>query len=206
MGYSKADKAQSHERIVQTAAMRFREKGIEGISVADLMKEAGLTHGGFYRHFESRDDLVAQAVACALENGGRGLQCQFEDKPGDLGAYIEVYLSETHRDSPGAGCGMTALAGDVARAGPVARDLYAKHVGKMTEHLASMLDAGLPAAERRADALFIVSMLAGALALSRAAGDPQLSSEVLEVARSRLIRDFGGGGAERGKGTKNKAK
>jgi TetR/AcrR family transcriptional repressor of nem operon len=205
MGYSKADKAQSHERIVQTAATRFREKGIDGISVADLMKEAGLTHGGFYRHFESRDDLVAQAVACALENGGRGLDCQFEERARNFVAYIDVYLSEAHRDSPGSGCGMTALAGDVARSGPVARDLYAKHVVKLTEHLASLLDAELPAAERRADALYIVSMLAGALAVSRATGDVQLSTEVLEVARNRLIRDFAGGSAVRGKETKGQA-
>ncbi len=206
MGYSKADKAQSHERIVQTAAMRFREKGIEGISVADLMKEAGLTHGGFYRHFESRDDLVEQAVACALENGGRGFDCQFEEKARNLVSYIEVYLSEAHRDSPGTGCGMTALAGDVARSGPVARDLYAKHVSKVAEHLASLMDAGLPANERRADALFIVSLLTGALAVSRAAGDAQLSSDILEIARRRLIRDFAGGSAERDNGTKEKAK
>src|ERR1700743_2586290 len=89
MGYSRADKAQSHERIVKTAAARFREKGIDGISLADLMKEAGLTHGGFYRHFESRDALVAEAVDCALR-ASDGTLCTTVGDAGavDLAGYI----------------------------------------------------------------------------------------------------------------------
>jgi TetR/AcrR family transcriptional repressor of nem operon len=201
MGYSKADKAQSHERIVQTAAIRFREKGIDGISVADLMKEAGLTHGGFYRHFESREDLVAQAVACALKGGEGALASGLEEEgQADLGKYVEIYLSEYHRDNPGSGCAMTALAGDVARSGAPARDLYAKHVGKLTAYFSSQMDADLPEAERRANALFIVSTLAGALSVARATGDPHLSSEILAVARERLVREFGRSAAAPRKG------
>jgi TetR/AcrR family transcriptional regulator, transcriptional repressor for nem operon len=190
MGYSKADKAQSHERIVRTAATRFREKGIDGISVADLMNEAGLTHGGFYRHFESREDLVAQAVACALAGGEGSVSCEFEAPQTELEKCVEIYLSEHHRDNPGGGCAMTALAADIARAGAPARDLYARHVDKLAGLFAAKMDQDIPAAERRADALFMVSALAGALSIARAVGDPQLSTEILEVARLRLINDF----------------
>src|ERR1700721_1188312 len=80
MGSSQADKAASHERIVKAAAARIRRDGIDGMAVADLMREAGLTHGGFYRHFESRDDLVAQAVDCALKRGERAVASEFEEE------------------------------------------------------------------------------------------------------------------------------
>jgi len=191
MGYSKADKAQSHERIVRTAAMRFREKGIDGISVADLMKEAGLTHGGFYRHFESREDLVAQAVACALEAGNENIASELggEEKI-DFAKYVDIYLGEYHCAHPGSGCAMTALAGDMARAGPQARSLYTNHVSKTADFLSSQMSLDMPEAERRANALYIVSTLVGALSVARASGDTQLASEILTVARERLVRDF----------------
>jgi TetR/AcrR family transcriptional repressor of nem operon len=191
MGYSKADKAQSHERIVRTAAMRFREKGIDGISVADLMKEAGLTHGGFYRHFESREDLVAQAVACALAAGEGNFARELGGEAGiDLASYVELYLSEYHCANPGDGCAMSALAGDMARAGPAARALYANHVRKMADYLSSKMSPDVPETERRANALYIVSTLVGALSVARATGDTELASEILTVARERLVHDF----------------
>ncbi|RKP53391.1 TetR/AcrR family transcriptional regulator [Pararobbsia silviterrae] len=191
MGYSKADKAQSHERIVNTAAARFREKGIDGISLADLMKEAGLTHGGFYRHFESREDLVAEAVEVALR-ASDGTLCSIVDARGaiDLVRYVELYLSVEHRDDPATGCALTALTGDIARSGTRARALYSAHVERLVARLVPLLGAARSARERRLHALDMVSTMAGALSMARAVQDPALSEDVLEAARARLVRDI----------------
>ncbi|CAM2151119.1 TetR/AcrR family transcriptional regulator, transcriptional repressor for nem operon [Pararobbsia alpina] len=191
MGYSRADKAQSHERIVKTAAARFREKGIDGISLADLMKEAGLTHGGFYRHFESRDALVAEAVDCAL-HASDGTLCNMVDDKGavDLARYIEEYLSTEHRDNPAVGCAMAALTGDIARSGAQARALYSAHIERLVSRLVPLLGEARPAAQRRSHALVIVTTMSGALGMARATNDPKLSGELLAAARERLIDDL----------------
>ncbi|HTJ94703.1 MAG TPA: TetR/AcrR family transcriptional regulator [Pararobbsia sp.] len=196
MGYSRADKAQSHERIVKAAAARFREKGIDGIGLADLMKEAGLTHGGFYRHFESRDALVAEAVDCALR-ASDGTLTGVVDETGvvDMVRYIEAYLSAEHRDNPGTGCAMAALAGDVARSGPQARALYTAHIERVVSSLVPLLGERRPLEQRRAHALVIVTTLSGALAMARATNDPRLSDEMLEATRRQLIGELERAGA-----------
>src|SRR5882672_9517707 len=89
MGHSQADKDDSHDRIVRVAAARFRETGVDGIGVADLMRDAGLTHGGFYRHFASRDDLVAEAIARALRDGGRAVAAVANGKPSPVAALVD---------------------------------------------------------------------------------------------------------------------
>lgn len=190
MGYSRADKAQSHERIVKTAAARFREKGIDGISLADLMKEAGLTHGGFYRHFESRDALVAEAVDCALQ-ASDGTMCSLLNDKGsvDVVRYIEGYLSAEHRDNPAEGCAMAALAGDISRAGAEARSLYSFHIERVVSRLIPLLGEGRPVAQRRAHALVIVTTMSGALAMARATNDAKLSDEMLAATRAQLVRE-----------------
>src|SRR5580704_16258233 len=98
MGHSQADKAESHDRIVQVAAARFREAGVDGVGVADLMKDAGLTHGGFYRHFESRDELVAEAIERALADGGRVVEAIATSKQASWARLVDGYLSAAHRD------------------------------------------------------------------------------------------------------------
>src|ERR1700692_4575266 len=99
MGYSRSDKAETHTRIVSLAARRFRELGLEGIGVADVMKEAGVTVGGFYKHFDSRDELVVEALAAAFQDLDR-----WEEHPDTLTKLLATYLSEEHRDAPGTGC------------------------------------------------------------------------------------------------------
>src|SRR5271168_1526816 len=99
MGYSKSDKAETHTRIVNVAAKRFRELGLEGIGVADVMKEAGVTVGGFYKRFDSRDELVVEALATAFQDLDR-----WEEHTDTLTKLLENYLSEEHRDAPGTGC------------------------------------------------------------------------------------------------------
>src|ERR1700676_2327679 len=119
MGYSKSDKAETHTRIVKVAAKRFRELGIEGIGVADVMKEAGVTVGGFYKHFESRDELVVEALATAFQDLDR-----WEEHTDTLTKLLENYLSEEHRDAPGTGCGLGGGLGDMSRGSRSWRAVY----------------------------------------------------------------------------------
>src|SRR5712692_5937692 len=119
MGYSKRDKAETHARIVSVAAKRFRELGLEGIGVADVMKEAGVTVGGFYKHFDSRDELVVEALATAFQDLDR-----WEEHTNTLTKLLENYLSEGHRDAPGTGCALGALLGDMSRASRSAKAVY----------------------------------------------------------------------------------
>src|ERR1700761_6795823 len=109
MGHSQKDKEKNHAEIVEIAAARMREAGTEGPGVAEIMKAAGLTHGGFYKHFDSRDDLVAEAVEAALAQGQEGYEAAVEGAADPLAAFVDWYLSETHRDDPGAGCAVVAL-------------------------------------------------------------------------------------------------
>ena len=138
MGSSQADKAASHQRIVTAAAARIRRAGVDGLSVADLMREAGLTHGGFYRHFGSRDNLVAEAVEAALTHGSRRAEAAArQGGPEALAATIDSYLSLLHRDKPETGCAVAALPADIARGGQRARAAYTAQVRRYLDLLAA---------------------------------------------------------------------
>jgi TetR/AcrR family transcriptional repressor of nem operon len=181
MGYSKSDKAETHTRIVRVAAKRFRERGLEGIGVADVMKEAGVTVGGFYKHFGSRDELVVEALAEAFKDLD-----VWEEHTADMAQLLQNYLTEEHRDAPGTGCAMGALLGDVTRGSKSARALY---TGRVKRSLA-FFGALLPSKQRpdkRGRALLILSALLGAINLSRAVSDPKLSREILDGVRDELI-------------------
>jgi TetR/AcrR family transcriptional repressor of nem operon len=193
MGHSRENKAQSHDRIVQTAAARFREAGVEGVGVADLMKEAGLTHGGFYRHFASRDELVAEAVECALRDGGRAVEAVASAKlarPALVAALVDAYLSTAHRDGLATSCAVTTLAGDVARSNDRARAAYTQQVDIYLKLLAGLAVADKPKA-RRTKAIAALSSLVGAVSLSRAVNDEKLSREILKAAADELKAQLG---------------
>jgi TetR/AcrR family transcriptional repressor of nem operon len=181
MGYSKSDKAETHTRIVRVAAKRFRERGLEGIGVADVMKEAGVTVGGFYKHFESRDELVVEALAEAFKD----LDVWEEHTP-DMLHLLQNYLTEAHRDAPGTGCAMGALLGDMTRGSKSARALYTERV-KRSLAFFSVLFPSSQRSDKRGRALLILSALLGALNLSRAVSDPNLSREILHSVREELI-------------------
>jgi len=185
VGSSQADKAASHERIVKAAAARIRRDGVEGLGVADLMREAGLTHGGFYRHFGSRDDLVAQAVEAALAHGSRRAEAaaRHEGGPEALAVIIDAYLSPLHRDKPETGCAVAALPADIARSSPRARAAYTAQVRRYLDLFADLEPVGDPD-----DPHLILATLVGALALARAVDDPVLSDEILERAARALHR------------------
>lgn len=188
MGHSKANKEQSHARIVQTAAARFREEGVDGVGVSDLMKEAGLTHGGFYRHFASRDELVAEAVESALSDGSRAVEAVAASKASRqvvAATLVDAYLSTAHRDSLATSCAVTTLAGDVARSNERARAAYTQQVNAYLDLLAN-LAAAEKSKGKRAKAIAALSSLVGAVSLSRAVNDEALSREILKAAADEL--------------------
>jgi len=188
MGHSKANKEESHARIVQTAAARFREAGVDGVGVAELMKDAGLTHGGFYRHFTSRDELLAEAVERALSDGGRAVEAVAASKasrPVVAARLVDAYLSIAHRDALASSCAVTTLAGDVARGNERTRTAYTQQVNTYLDLLAN-LAAAEKSKEKRAKAIAALSSLVGAVSLSRAVNDEALSREILKAAADEL--------------------
>ena len=176
MGSSQAEKAASHDRIVRTAAARIRSDGINGVSVSELMSEAGLTHGGFYRHFDSRDKLVVEAIEAALADGSKAADAASKLGEGrGLAAVISGYLSKPHRDHPEAGCAVAALPTDVSRATPDARAAYTRQVHKYLDLLAS-----LDPSHDGDQAHLTLAALVGGVVLARAVDDPELSDQILE--------------------------
>jgi len=181
MKVSREQAAQNRERIIEAAAKLFRERGFEGIGVADLMKEAGLTHGGFYGHFASKDDLIAEASERALA-GSLELWSELADRASDdpLPALAGAYLARTHRDSPGAGCVLAALGPDVSRQGPAVRRAVTDYV-RSTVDLLTKLVPGKSRAARRQKAISTYATLVGTMVLARAVDNRALSQEILDA-------------------------
>jgi TetR/AcrR family transcriptional repressor of nem operon len=186
VGTSQAAKAASRDRILDIAAAQIRRDGVGSLSVAELMQHAGLTHGGFYRHFSSRDDLVAQAAARALTQGSsRALAAAEIGGRAGLTAMIEGYLSAQHRDHPESGCAVAAIAEDVAHAGDQTRGAYAQQVRQYLGLLQELIASAGSSGSRR-DATLMVSVLVGAMSVARAVDDPVLSDQILADAAKAL--------------------
>ncbi len=185
------EQANTHRTAVTEAAARlFRERGIRGVSVADLMGAAGLTHGGFYGHFHSKDALAAEACALAFESSAEKWAKRVNDNPdaqAARAALIEGYLSAKSRANPGTSCPMTALAADVAREAPEApvRAVFAAGIEGLAQIFAGVEDRGGQAADRRC-ALADFSTMVGAMILARATAGQGISDELLSAARERL--------------------
>ena len=190
MGHSRATKREHHQAIVGVAASRFREEGVDRVGVADLMHDAGLTHGGFYRHFESRDELVAEAVERALRDGGQAMAAVADTPDEPLAAVIDAYLSISHRDNLATSCAVTTLAGDVARSNPRARGAYTDQVGVYIDMLVRLLPPAI-GDRRRAMAITALSTLVGAVSMARAVDDEALSREILASAAAELKAQLG---------------
>jgi TetR/AcrR family transcriptional regulator, transcriptional repressor for nem operon len=186
MRVSREQAAEHRERILDTAAKLFREKGFDGIGVADLMGAAGLTHGGFYGHFSSKEDLVAQACARTFarsvdawgRSAGQGTR-------GALAAITASYLSVKHRDHPGSGCLLAALGTDVWRQGPSVRRVVTQGLLGLIGRLTRVVP-GHSAARKRERALATMASLVGALVLARAVDDKALSEEILQATAASL--------------------
>lgn len=184
MGNSQAAKAAHHEQIVKTASRRMRRDGIDGVSVTELMNDVGLTHGGFYRHFESRDDLVTEAISAALTQGAQRIHdAAGGGGPQALATIIDGYLSTLHRDRPDTGCAVAAVPTDIARADPRARAAYSRQV---LDYLAVII--GLSHTGDPDEGHLILAALVGAIALARAVDDRDLSDEILTRTARALHR------------------
>ena len=188
MRYSKEHKHETHARIVRKASVRLREKGAHGIGVADLMKEAGLTHGGFYAHFDSREALVIEAFNYAMDRSTDRWRKMAEQTPPEkrFAAIVESYLTTIHRDDPGHGCTVPTLGPEIAREGPKARRAFAAKLDEMIEMMADHVPE-LPRKAARAQAIAALSTMAGALVLSRIAGSGEFSEEILGAGREAVL-------------------
>jgi len=180
MRVSRVEAAQNRERIIEVAARLFRERGFDGIGVADLMKSAGLTHGGFYGHFASKEDLMGQACARALEGSLATLHRVAEHGGGNaLSAIAAAYLSPAHRDRPGEGCVLAALGAEAARHSSPVRSAFTRGVRSALDMLTRLVP-GKSKRAKRERALATYASMIGALVLARAVDDPELSEEVLQ--------------------------
>jgi TetR/AcrR family transcriptional repressor of nem operon len=194
MGHSKASKASTHARLVETAAARFKERGVDGISLADLMKDLKLTHGGFYKHFGSRDELVTEALELALNQSGQAMRERlFDGEKPDIAGFVDFYLDEAHRDQRAGGCAVAALAGDAARKSTEVQAQFREQIERNLDILSEALGSrsAEDAGESRASALLVLSSLYGALMMARAVGDSALSREVLRTVRRRVLEISG---------------
>ena len=176
----------NREKILEAAGRLFRERGYDGIGVADIMKRAGLTHGGFYGHFASKDDLAAEITARVLGRRGWAERITRSAEP-SFGGVVRGYLSPRHRDDAGRGCLFAALASDVVRQPRSVRRAFTEGLRDRVDTLRHLLP-GRSSAARRRRALATMAGMVGALVLSRAVDDPALSDEILEAAASTLAR------------------
>lgn len=189
MKVSREQAALNRERIVDVAARLFREKGYDGIGVADLMKNAGLTHGGFYGHFASKEDLMIEACQHALEKSLEGWRAKVASEPQRaLPAIIDSYLTTRHRDQPGTGCPAAAMGADVARMSPGARPAFTQATRQQFALLEGLLPEGAPA-ERHRQAIATFAAMVGAMVLARSVDDEALSMEILDAVKAQLLPD-----------------
>jgi TetR/AcrR family transcriptional repressor of nem operon len=188
MRYSKEHKQETHARIVRKASVRLREKGAHGVGVADLMKEAGLTHGGFYAHFDSREALVIEAFAFAMDRSMAHWRKAMEQTPPDkrLAMIVDSYLNVVHRDDPGHGCAIPTLGAEMARESPKTRKAFAAKLDQMIDLMADQIpDVPRKAARKQATATLATMM--GTLVLSRIAGTGEFSDDILAAGREAAL-------------------
>ena len=188
MRYSKEHKQETHARIVKKASVRLREKGAHGIGVADLMKEAGLTHGGFYAHFDSREALVIEAFAYAMDRSNERWRKVAEQTPPEkrLATIVETYLTPLHRDDPGHGCAVPTLGAEIARESPKTRKAFAAKLEQMIELMADQV-LDVPRKSARKQAVAALATMMGTLVLSRIAGNGEISDEILAAGREAVL-------------------
>jgi TetR/AcrR family transcriptional regulator, transcriptional repressor for nem operon len=177
MRITKEKRQENHERIVAIASEMFRERGFDGVGVADLMEKAGLTHGGFYNHFASKEALIAEASA----KGFGDTSARYDGQ--DVGAVIDAYVSRTHRDARGHGCPAAALSGEAARLPEETKAVFGDGIAE----LLAALEASLAPthAHARAQAISLLAQAVGAIVLSRACPDASaLADEILDTCRA----------------------
>jgi TetR/AcrR family transcriptional regulator, transcriptional repressor for nem operon len=196
MRISKEEAAANRAKVLSAAARLFREKGVDGIAVAELMQAAGLTHGGFYNHFESKEELAAAAfreafLAAVNRVEGQAAEADKRGRDSVFAHYVSRYLAPDTRDAPGVSCPMATLGTDAARHGAELRGAFAEGVRCYVEAFAKIMPG--EASEQRVEAITVLSTLIGALTLSRACvgADDALADEVIATVRDRLLGGSG---------------
>ncbi len=191
MRKSREEAARTRERIIAAAAEEFREHGVVATGLADLMKAAGLTHGGFYKHFASKDELVREVTAAALDETTSRIRRAGEKRPGRKGLADAVakYLSPEHRDNPGQGCALAALGPELGRADAKTRAEATDGFLKLVDVLAKHAEAMRPD-EARKRAIAAAASMIGAMTMARIAKDPELSDTILKSSADLVVRSF----------------
>ena len=189
MKVSRQQAERNRSEVVASAARLFREHGFDGIGLGEVMRAAGLTHGGFYKQFDSKEGLVREATAAALERSRAKWKQRIAASTGDaLRTFVEGYLSPAHRDNPADGCAFAALAAEAARRNdPQLREVFEEQANGYLDMLGSMLD-DQPGTCSRDRALALLSTVVGALLMSRVVIDPELSDDFLRAATAAVLR------------------
>lgn len=186
MKVSREQMAANRERILEVASALFRERGFESVTVAEVMKQAGMTHGGFYGHFASKEALAAEAAAHMLARTTARWNGVLEKKGQDgLVSIIDAYLSKRHRDHPGAGCPLVALGVDVSRQAEPAKEAFAGQTLAMIQAICPFMPGETPE-EKKEKAQAVLAQMVGAVVLARALGCAPLSEEILAAARNAI--------------------
>jgi TetR/AcrR family transcriptional repressor of nem operon len=185
MKKSKLEAAETRRRIVKTAAAEFRRHGIHDTGLSSVMSAAGLTHGGFYRHFDSKDQLVAEACAAGMEAEVGGAAACPDFGKGGLKEMAASYLSTIHRDNPGEGCLLAGLGSELARSGDKTRAAASAGVLKLAEIIAAEYSQTKPESAK-GQALVALSAMIGAITLSRIVTDPKVSAAILDYTKKYL--------------------
>ncbi|MBM7060083.1 TetR/AcrR family transcriptional regulator [Pseudomonas sp. UL073] len=181
MRYSEDHKAKTHQRIIEEAARRFRSDGVGATGLQSLMKGLGLTHGGFYAHFKSKDELVETALAHAAEQLGTELdEALGDDAP--LSAFIARYLSSAHRAEPGAGCPLPTISAELGQRGQPSDTTNA-----LVQNRLALIESGLHGEAAADQSVLMLCAMVGALTLSRSVSDADLSDRLLKTTRRLLI-------------------
>ena len=179
MNYVQARKEETRRRIIETAGRLFQEKGIDGVGVDEIMREAGLTHGGFYGHFKNKEQLIAEACACAVEQRSERVREQLEglDPKDAFITFIDEHLSKVE----GPDCPFSILGGDVARRSEEVREAYTNKVRALIDFMAEELGCG------REQAILTFASVVGAITVGRASADPKFSAELVAGVRGQLL-------------------
>ncbi|HLK56889.1 MAG TPA: TetR/AcrR family transcriptional regulator [Chthonomonadaceae bacterium] len=189
MRYKEDHKEQTHKRIVETASREFRIHGFDGIGIARLMALLQLTHGGFYSHFEGKEDLFEEAMSSSLD---QSLNFMVQElKQGGIASLVHSYTDNLHRDNPGRGCPLPALSGEEARRPPGSRESFTRKYDEIVATIAGYVP-GATAEERMEKVLVMFAALSGAVSLARAVSDPALSDRILRATRDHLIEYLSG--------------
>lgn len=185
MRVSRDQARQNRQRVVATSSALFREKGVDGVGISDLMSEAGLTHGGFYKQFGSKAELVEEACSLALDDTMAFWDGYLEGAAEPRARFIRAYLSHKQRDRVGEGCLLPALAGEARREPHAIRSVFTRAIRSYADRLDQPVEART--GQTRAEALSTLSEMVGAILLARVTDDPQLSDEILDAARRHIL-------------------